>query len=68
LNALFLIGENVQQPQQTQFFLEAFLKKMIEELPVEERALYAEGEERDLSKTTTTSARHPRTAPPTAPC
>jgi general secretion pathway protein K len=50
LNALFRIGENVQQPPRTELFLEEFLKKMIEELPVEEQALYAEGDERDLAR------------------
>jgi len=50
LNALFLIGENVQQPPRTELFLQAFLKKMIEELPVEEQALYADDEYRDLAR------------------
>jgi len=40
LNALFQFGENAQQPPRTELFLEAFLKKVIGELPVAEQGLY----------------------------
>jgi type II secretory pathway component PulK len=40
LNALFRFGPNGQLPDRTEPFLHAFLEKMIEEVPVEEQALY----------------------------
>jgi general secretion pathway protein K len=40
LNALFRFDANAQLPDRTEPFLHAFLEKMIEEVPVDEQALY----------------------------
>jgi len=40
LNALFQFGENAQQPPRTELFLQAFLEKVIAELPVAEQGFY----------------------------
>lgn len=40
LNAVLNLDENGQVPDRSEYFLHAFLEKMIEEMPVDEQALY----------------------------
>ncbi len=47
LNALFSFDENARLPDRTQLFLDAFLERMIEDLPVDEQEFY---KPRELAK------------------